>query len=156
MICIAVLLLLFAQIRTIETLAQNSPARAQTNLVATNPLPAPDLSAEHFGEVHKTKSEMNRKAFVAMSAAVYGFAFLDMHETMSLEPGLIEHDPLARPFTKLSPPAYYVTGAALATGVNFIAWKLGHSRRWRKLWWVPQAACAYGNVYGYGTTKARE
>jgi hypothetical protein len=149
-------LIVFEQVWPNGAHAQVLPAGTETNLLAKNPPPAEDLSAVHFKEIRRTKPEMNRKAFVAMSAAVYGFAFLDMHETMSLEPGLIEHDPLARPFTKLSPPAHYVTGAALATSVNFIAWKLGHSRRWHKFWWIPQAASVYGNLYGYGTTKARE
>jgi hypothetical protein len=155
-ICRLIFLLVFTQTLTNGAHAQVSTASTQTNLLAKYPLPSEDLSTAHFKEIRRTKPGINRKAFVAMSAAVYGFAFLDMHETMSLEPGLIEHDPLARPFTKLPPPAYYVTGAALATGVNFIAWKLGRSRRWHKFWWIPQAASAYGNVYGYGTTKARE
>ena len=155
-IALFVSLIMFEQTWPDIAHAQNSAASGETNLVAKNPLPAPDVYAAHFKEIRRTKPEMNRKAFLAMSAAVYGFAFLDMHETMSLEPGLFEHDPLARPFTKLPPPANYVTGAALATGVNFIAWKLGRSRRWHKFWWIPQAASAYGNVYGYGTTKARE
>ena len=149
-------LLFVALVSAFPISAQNSMASTPITLVVKNPLPVTDFSAEHFKETQRARPEMNRKAFVAMSAAVYGFAFLDMHETMSLEPGLFEHDPLARPFTRLPPPAYYVTGAALATGVNFIAWKLGHSRRWHKLWWLPQAASACGNLYGYGTTKARE
>lgn len=155
-ICRAISLVLFLVLWTIEARAQDLPASAQTNLLAKNPLPAADVSPAHFKEIRRPKQEMNRKAFVAMSAAVYGFAFLDMRETMSLGPGLIEHDPLARPFTRLSPPAYYLTGAALATGVNLIAWKLGHSRRWQKLWWIPQAACASGNLYGCSKTRSRE
>jgi hypothetical protein len=155
-ICHFIFLLLFSQVGIIGARAQDSPVSRRKELLPTSSLPTADFSVAHFKELGKPKLVMNRKVFGAMNAAVYGFAFLDMHETMSLEPGLIEHDPLARPFTKLSPPAYYVTGAAMATGVNFVAWKLGHSRRWHKLWWIPQAACAYGNLYGYGTTKARE
>ena len=98
---------------------------------------------------------MNRKAFLVMSAAAYGFAFLDMRETKAIGSGLIEHDPLARPFTQLPTPAYYVTGAALVTGVNLIAWKMGHSRKLHKIWWVPQAVCASGNLYGFSKTKSR-
>jgi hypothetical protein len=156
MICRVVSLVLFAPVWTIGARAQDSPARAQKEFLPANSLPTADVSVAHFREMQKTMLRMNRKAFLAMSTAVYGLAFLDMHETMSLGPGLIEHDPLARPFTRLSSPAYYVTGAALATGVNLIAWKLGHLRRWHKLWWIPQAASAYGNLYGYGNTKARE
>lgn len=149
-------LILLGQILPGCARAQNPPSITSVNLVPTNSLPSTDASTTHFKETERPKQQMNRKAFVAMSAAVYGFAFLDMHETKSFGLSLIEHDPLARPFTRLPTPAYYVTGAAMTTGVNFVAWRLGHSRRWHKLWWIPQAACAYGNIYGYGTTKARE
>lgn len=101
-------------------------------------------------------SRSNRRRFFCMSAAVYGFAFLDMHETASLKPDLIEHDPLAQPFTRLPTPAYYASGVAMVTGVNWAAWKMLHSRRWRKVWWLPQTATAAGNLWGYGSTRARE
>jgi hypothetical protein len=97
-----------------------------------------------------------RARFILMSVAVYGLAFLDMHETASLKPDLIEHDPLARPFTKLPTPAYYACGAAMTTGVNWIAWKMQRSVRWRKIWWLPQTASASGNLWGYTSTRARE
>lgn len=101
-------------------------------------------------------SPSDRQRFFLMSTAVYGLAFLDMHETVSLKPGLFEHDPLARPFTRLPNPAYYACGAAMATGVNWAAWRMLHSHRWRKIWWAPQLVSASGNLYGYASTRARD
>jgi|HubBroStandDraft_6_1064221.scaffolds.fasta_scaffold118649_1 hypothetical protein len=155
-ICRAIVLIFFAQWWTTGAFAQNLKPGTPAGLLSTNSSPAADVSPAHFKELERPSLRANRKKFIAMSLAVYGLAFLDMHETMSLEPGLVEHDPLARPFTKLPQPAFYLTGAAMSTGVNFVAWKLGRSPKWHKMWWVPQAACAYGNIYGYGTTKARE
>jgi hypothetical protein len=97
----------------------------------------------------------NRAAFILMSAAVYGAATLDMHETMSLRPNLIEHDPLARPFTRLAPPEYYACGYALTTAVNLIAWRMMRSARWHRVWWLPQAASIAGNDWGYTSTLGR-
>jgi hypothetical protein len=97
----------------------------------------------------------NRAAFILMSAAVYGAATLDMHETMSLRPNLIEHDPLARPFTRLAPPEYYACGYALTTAVNLIAWRMMRSARWHDAWWLPQATSIAGNDWGYTSTLGR-
>jgi hypothetical protein len=154
-ICRLALLILLAQIWTIGACAQDSQQVAKEQLLPDAPIAAPEFSAGQFREAHPSAPRMNRKAFVAMSAAAYGFAFLDMRETKAIGPGLIEHDPLARPFTQLSTPAYFATGAALVTGVNLIAWKLAHSRKLHKIWWVPQAACASGNLYGFSKTKSR-
>jgi hypothetical protein len=96
----------------------------------------------------------NRRPFLMLSAGVYGLALLDMRETVSV--GGYEHDPLTRPFMKLPAPAYYAGGIALATGVNWMASKMEHSRRWRRIWWLPQACSIAGNLWGYATTKARE
>ena len=96
----------------------------------------------------------NRRPFLLLSAGVYGLAILDMHETVSV--GGYEHDPLTRPFVKLTPPAYYAGGIALATGVNWMAAKMERSRRWRRIWWLPQACSMAGNLWGYTSTKARE
>ena len=96
----------------------------------------------------------NRRPFLLLSAGVYGLAVLDMHETISV--GGYEHDPLTRPFVKLKAPAYYAGGIALATGVNWMAAKMERSRRWRRIWWLPQACSMAGNLWGYTSTKARE
>jgi hypothetical protein len=96
----------------------------------------------------------NRGPFLVLSAGVYGFAMLDMHETVSV--GGYEDNPLARPFVKLPRPAYYATGMALATSVNWMASKMKQSKRWRKIWWLPQACSIAANLWGYTSTRAQE
>jgi hypothetical protein len=96
------------------------------------------------------------RVFILTSAAVYGAAVLDMHETISLRPNFVEHDPLARPFVRLPAPAYYAAGLALATGVNWLSRKMARSSRWHGAWWLPQMCEFGGNLWGYTSTKARE
>ena len=100
-------------------------------------------------------ARQNRTVFFLTSSAVYGIAFLDMHETMSLRPYLIEHDPLARPFTRLPEPAYYACGFGLTTAVNLVAWRMMRSARWHSVWWLPQAGSIAGNDWGYSSTLGR-
>jgi hypothetical protein len=94
----------------------------------------------------------NRTSFLLLSASVYSAAFLDMYETKSLGTHVHEYDPVARPFVNLPAPAYYATGAALATGVNWLGWKLAHSRRLQHAWWLPQLSAIAANSTGYGYT----
>lgn len=96
------------------------------------------------------------RVFILTSAAVYSAALLDMHETISLRPNFVEHDPLARPFVRLPAPAYYAAGLVLATGVNWLSWKMARSSRWHDVWWFPQMCAFGGNLWGYTSTKARE
>ena len=93
----------------------------------------------------------HKKRFVILSAAVYAASVADMHETMRVrnEPWWYERDPLARPIVKLPAPAYYTTGLALATGVNWMSWKMGHSRRWHNLAFLPQLLSIAGNTCGF-------
>ena len=103
------------------------------------------LSAARF---HKTQ-------FLILSAAVYGASLADMHQTLRERnySWWYETDPLAKPFVRLPPPTYYATGLALATGLNWISWKMGHSRKWRRLAAVPQLLAIAGNTYGYQTNR---
>src|SRR5882724_9706440 len=66
-----------------------------------------------------------------------------------------EADPLARPFVKLPAPAYYAVGLAMATGLNWISWKMGHSRRWHTLAAIPQLLAIAGNTHGYKSNLFR-
>lgn len=92
-----------------------------------------------------------KKQFVVLSAAVYGAGLADMHQTMHNRnySWWYEKDPLARPMVRLPAPAYYATGLALTTGVNWLSWKMGHSRRWHKLAPLPQLLSIAGNTYGF-------
>jgi hypothetical protein len=103
------------------------------------------VSAVRF---HKTQ-------FLILSAAVYGASLADMHQTLRERKysWWYETDPLARPFVRLPTPAYYVTGLALATGLNWISWKMGHSRKWHRLAAIPQLLAIGGNTYGYESNR---
>jgi hypothetical protein len=93
----------------------------------------------------------SKARFALLSAAVYGAAFADMHQTLQVRDysWWRENDPLARPLVRLPTPSYYATGLALATGVNWLGWKMAHSRRWHKLSPIPQLLSVSGNVYGF-------
>jgi hypothetical protein len=114
------------------------------------------------GRPHKLT--MTTKLWIASSLAVYAAAALDMrateeavqrvnrvHKQYSWFPDnySFESNPFARPFLKLPAPAYYACGAALATGVNWAALRMSRSKRFRKVWWVPQALSVTGNTHGY-------
>jgi hypothetical protein len=103
----------------------------------------------------KPAVRFSRKQFVVLSAAVYGAALADMHQTLEARKNLwwYEADPVARPFAKLPAPAYYATGLAMATGLNWLSWRMGHSRRWRKLSPIPQLLAIGGNMYGFKTNR---
>lgn len=100
-------------------------------------------------------SRLPEKKFLLLSASVYTAAILDMHQTLAARssPWWYETDPLAKPFVHLPAPAYYATGLALATGVNWLSWKMSRSRRWHKLTPIPQVLSITGNLYGYHTNR---
>jgi hypothetical protein len=97
----------------------------------------------------------SKKQFFVLSAAVYGASLADMHQTLEEKKNSwwYETDPLARPFVKLPAPAYYATGLAMATCLNWISWRMGHSRRWRKLSPIPQLLAIGGNIYGFRSNR---
>lgn len=89
-----------------------------------------------------------------LSAGVYAASWTDMVKTESSLPNFHEDDPMARPFVGLPKPLYFASGSLLATGVNWLAWKMKESPRWHKMWWLPQAISMAGNMSGYGYTCA--
>ena len=109
------------------------------------------LKSESPRERIISAGNFQKRQFVVLSAAVYAASLADMHETIRVrnEAWWYERDPLARPIVRLPAPAYYASGLALATGVNWLSWKMGHSRRWRKLAFMPQVMSIAGNSYGF-------
>jgi hypothetical protein len=129
------------------------PARESPNAAATT---------TSNGKPHKFTT--TTKLWVASSLAVYTAAALDMHATEEAAQNVnmlkkqypwlyqgysSEADPLARPLLKLPAPAYYACGVALATGVNWVSLRMSRSKRFRKVWWLPQAISVAGNTLGY-------
>lgn len=117
-----------------------------------------------FGTDQKPKpvSRASRTSFFILSGLVYSAAAMDMHETRDLmntcqkiplycKNGFSEADPFSRPFVHLPAPAYYATGFAFATGVNWLGWKMSKSRRFHKFNWLPQAISIGGNSWGIST-----
>lgn len=124
--------------------ADSNPSFAP-NRVSTNPLELKRKSPAHFS---KTR-------FILLSTAVYGAAIADMHQTMAnrKEPWWYETNPVARPLVHLPAPAYYAAGLAMATGVNWLSWKIGHSKRWHKFAPIPQLVSIGGNAYGFQSNR---
>jgi hypothetical protein len=93
----------------------------------------------------------HKKQFLLLSSAVYAASIADMRQTMRVRnySWWYETDPLAKPIVRLPAPAYYATGLVLATGVNWLSWKMGHSRKWHKLAPLPQLLSITGNMLGF-------
>lgn len=93
-----------------------------------------------------------KTTFFLLSTAVYTAAWIDMHRTYPQRHVIAEQDPFVRPLLKLPAPAYYTTCFALATAINYLGWRMSRSRRFRKIWFLPQALTISGNIYGRAST----
>jgi hypothetical protein len=118
-------------------------------------LEAPLRLREHHDAIPMRAARLQKKPFLILSAAVYGASFADMHQTLKERKysWWYESDPLARPFARLPAPAYYATGLAMATGLNWICWKMGHTKKWHKLAAIPQLVAIGANTYGYASNR---
>ncbi len=118
----------------------SAPASAASSPTANSLRPAP-----------KPPPHVSRVRFALLSASVYVAAFADMHQTLQERKcsWWREADPLARPFVRLPAPAYYASGLMMATGLNWLSWKMAHSRRWHKVAPIPQLLAVGGNLNGF-------
>ena len=125
--------------------------RSGSNLTFVTPPAKPNP----FAIILKSPRHFPKPRFVLLSAAVYAAAFADMHQTLSAKhySWWSESDPLARPLVRLPAPAYYASGVVLATGVNWLSWKMSRSRRWHKLAPIPQLLTISGNLYSFQTNR---
>jgi len=143
-------------------LAQTTAPDSVPNFsVATRLWKAPDLKSAVRGRNADTvfieprsnpRGISPRNNFFVLSAAIYGASLADMHQTLAFrnDSWWYETDPLAKPLVRLPAPAYYATGLAMATGLNWISWRMGHSRRfrnWRQFhncWQLPETCTGSG------------
>lgn len=110
-------------------------------------------AADPFQLKSKSPAPSSKTEFILLSAGVYAASLADMHQTLSVRnySWWSETDPLARPIVHLPTPAYYATGLAMATGINWLSWKMAHSRRFHRLAPIPQLLTMGGNLYGFRT-----
>jgi hypothetical protein len=131
------------------TVPASTPAEAASKLLL------PPAGPVRISRVRISAGHFCRAQFIVLSTAVYGAALADMHQTLEVRnsPWWYETDPLAKPFARLPAPAYYATGLAMATGINWLSWKMAHSRRWHKFAPVPQLLTITGNLYGFHSNR---
>jgi hypothetical protein len=123
----------------------------------------PSIGAADSNKKHKFTTT---KLWIVSSLVTYTASALDMHATEEVAqrvrrvhqmyPGFVldysfESNPLARPFLKLPAPAYYACGAAFTTGINLLGYRMLRSKRFHKVWWLPQTLSFAGSMHGYST-----
>jgi hypothetical protein len=137
-----------AQTIELESRGKGAPLDAEkVGVIVSEPLP----KGESLIGGKASGAYFHKKQFLVLSSAVYAASIADMHQTIHVRnySWWYETDPLAKPIVRLPAPAYYATGLALATGVNWLSWKMGHSRRWHKLAPLPQLLSIAGNMFGF-------
>jgi hypothetical protein len=155
------IVILFAFCFDSTVVAQVAPP-VSPQVSETPPMPEDNVKARtpegsEFNSKPKDSVRFRKASFIVLSAGVYAAALADMHQTLKVRNSPVwawaETDPFAKPFVSLPAPAYYATGLAMATGLNLLSWKLGHTRKWRKLSFIPQVLTIGGNLNGYRSNR---
>jgi hypothetical protein len=149
---------LFAPVSRAQTVPDSSDACAvsfeanenKAGIGSISPVPLLKKSRLYGNDVPPVR--FHGKQFLALSASVYAAGLADMHQTLFVRrySWWYEKDPLARPMVRLPAPAYY------ATGLNWLSWKMGHSRTWHNLAPIPQLLAIVGNTYGFKSNRYQQ
>ena len=158
--------LAFVVLSTLPFIPLSTTAQAQEAIGAVNAnftpgirLPTTTIQPSEPLPQWKMKQPVENRSvrrFFLLSGGVYAAAVMDMQESASLRPHFREDDPLAKPLAKLPLPAYYASGLAFATGLNWLGWRMAHSEKLQRVWWLPQVCSITGNLIGYWHTKTHE
>ena len=118
--------------------ASNDAASTETaDVVAA--LPAPFVVAKPATQSLPDQPKPNKTLWKGLAVLGQAAAAADVASTIDvLNHGGYEADPLAKPLAGLPKPAYAATSAAIVGGVSYLGLKMQESRRFHKVWWVPQ------------------
>jgi hypothetical protein len=116
--------------------ATNDAASIETtDMVAALPAPFVAVKPAELPDQPKPNKTLWKGLAVLGQAA----AAADVASTIDvLNHGGYEADPLAKPLAGLPKPMYAATSAAIVGGVSYLGLKMQESRRFHKVWWVPQ------------------
>jgi hypothetical protein len=96
------------------------------------------------------------KPAIVLNLALTGIATWDGYQTrQSIKAGAHEVDPIARVFIGPKPTWARMApfGAAEVIGSAWLATKMRNSKRWRRVWWVPQVALIGAHAYGIASSR---
>jgi hypothetical protein len=146
---------LVAQSSTAEPASSLSLQIVTANPLDIPPTPPPPALEKFVLPAKLPPSHFSKTRFILLSATVYAAATADMYRTNQFKhfSWWIERDPLAKPFVHLPTPAYFAVGLSLATGLNWVSWKMAHSRRFHRVAPLPQLAAIAGNLHGVTTNS---
>jgi hypothetical protein len=113
-----------AQTESTQSEPSLSAAHFETKSSDLNPIfPMRAAEATPFDARPNPRGVFQRTGLCSSAPQSTAPVLADMHQALEVQNNSwwSESDPLARPFARLPAPAYYATGLALATGVNWLS-----------------------------------